>query len=227
MNSNYTFNHTSISAVVLPRARGFTLMELLVAVAVFAVMSAMAYGGLNTVMKARSGMVEHSDRLVSLQKTFTIMGRDIEQTIARDIRDQYGDSKDMLRSQTYEDIKLELTHGGWRNPFPSEKRVRSTLQRTGYKFTEGKLIRLYWYDLDRGYESKPLESVLLENVKSFELRFVDEKKQWQTSWPKLNSKEPMPIGVEVTVELEGLGKVVRLFRVPARVVQAQQTTQTP
>lgn len=194
-------------------------MEVLVAVAVFAVMSAMAYGGLNTVMKSRQGMEQHSDRLVGLQKAFTIIGRDIEQIVARAVRDEFGDTRDMLRSQDYEDIKLELTHTGWRNPFPNEKRVRSVLQRTAYRYKDERLERLYWFDLDRGHESKPFESVLLENVKSFELRFVDEGKQWQTAWPKLNSEEAVPIAIEVSIELEGLGKVARLFRVPARVIQ--------
>lgn len=203
---------------IAPKNTGFTLLEVLVAVAVFSVLSVMAYSGLNTVMRSQEGMERHSERMVSLQKAFTIIGRDIEQTVAREIRDEYGDSKDMLRSQDYEDIKLELTHTGWRNPFPSEKRVRSVLQRAAYRYKDERLERLYWFDLDRGYESKPFESTLLENVKSFELRFVDEKKQWQTSWPKLNTEEPMPLAIEVTIGVEGMGKVVRLFRVPAKLV---------
>lgn len=187
----------------------------MIAVAVFAVMSAMAYGGLNSVMKSRAGLDEHATRLSKMQKAFSIIERDIQQIVNRSIRDQYGDIKEALISHDYEDIKIELTHTGWRNPFPSEKRVRSVLQRAGYTIKDEQLVRLYWFELDRGHESKPFESVLLENIKSFELRFLDKDKQWQTQWPKLNSQEVIPRAVEVTIENERLGRVTRLFRVPA------------
>jgi len=195
------------------RIHGFTLIEILIAIAVFAVMSAMAYGGLNSVMKQRAGLEEHANRLANLQKTFTIIERDILQIVNRGIRDQYGDTKKALVAHDYEDIKLELTRTGWRNPFPNEKRVRSVLQRVGYTVKDQQLIRQYWFELDRGYESKPFESVLLEDIKGFELRFLDAKKQWQAQWPKLNAKEVLPLAIEVTIESDRLGRISRLFQV--------------
>ncbi len=214
---NQTFNHPN--KLPFAAVQGFTLLEVLIALAVFAVMSAMAYSGLNSVMRSRVGLEEHANRLVKLQKAFTIIGRDIEQTVARSIRDQYGDEKQMLRSQDYEDIKLELTHTGWRNPFPNKKRVRSVLQRTAYQLKDNQLQRLYWLDLDRGTESKPLQVLLLEDVQAFELRFVDSNKQWQTQWPKLNSAQAMPLAIEVNIEVKNLGRLTRLFRVPAKITQ--------
>lgn len=195
------------------RAQGFTLIELLIALAVFAVMSAMAYGGLNSVLKSRQGMDEHATRLAKTQKAFSIIERDIVQMLDRPIRDEFGDSKGPLIAHDYEDIKLELTHTGWRNPFPSKKRARSVLQRAAYKLEDEQLVRLYWFELDRGHESKPFESVLLKGIKGFELRFVDASKQWQTQWPKLNSAEILPRAVEVTIENERLGRLTRLYSV--------------
>jgi len=194
---------------------GFTLIEIMIAVAVFSVMSAMAYGGLNSVMKSSAAVEEHAERLSDMQKAFAIIERDIQQIVARSIRDQYGDVQGALVAHDYEDIKLELTHTGWRNPFPSEKRVRSVLQRTGYTVKEEQLIRLYWYELDRGHGSEPFESVLLDNVSSFETRFLDKNKQWQTQWPKLNDEEVIPHAIEVTIEIARFGRVTRLFRVAA------------
>jgi len=197
---------------------GFTLIEIMIAIAIFAVMSAMAYGGLNSVMKSRNGLEEHATRLGKMQKAFSIIERDVQQIVSRGIRDQYGDPKEALVAHDFDEIKLELTHTGWRNPFPSEKRVRSVLQRVGYSIKDDQLIRMYWFELDRGFESKPFESVLLDNVKGFELRFVDKNKQWQTQWPKLNSQEAevIPQGVEVTIETDRLGRIARLFQVPAK-----------
>ena len=72
------------------RDEGFTLLELLVALLVFAFLAVMAYGGLQVVLEAQKRTTEQAMRLGELQVFFTILGRDVEQIIDRDIRDSYG-----------------------------------------------------------------------------------------------------------------------------------------
>ena len=71
---------------------GFTLLELLVAVAVFAVVGVMAYGGLQAVMSQQQRTNEHAQRLADLQLAYRVMQRDLEQLIDRPIRNEYGDT---------------------------------------------------------------------------------------------------------------------------------------
>jgi general secretion pathway protein J len=70
---------------------GFTLLELLVALAIFAVLATMAYAALNSVLTARKQVEAKSARLSALQTALMIMERDVEQAVPRGIRDEFGD----------------------------------------------------------------------------------------------------------------------------------------
>lgn len=194
--------------------RGFTLLELIVALAVFAVMATMAYSGLQSVLDARARTEQHAQKLAALQTAFFWLGRDIEQAVPRGVRNPYGEPVKALLAEQMAEYGLELTHAGWSNPFASEKRQRSMLQRVAYRVHEKKLLRKYWFDLDREYNSAAFETVLAEDVNTMEMRYVDHNLQWQTQWPPPDSKEVMPLAIEINLDIEGIGKISRLFRVP-------------
>jgi len=196
------------------RCRGFTLIELIVAMAVFSVMATMAYSGLQSVLDARARTEQHAQQLAALQTAFFWLGKDIEQAVPRSVRDPYGEPIKPLQAEQTAEYNLELTHAGWSNPFASEKRQRSFLQRVAYGVHEKKLLRKYWFDLDREYNSATFETVLLEGVTTMELRYVDKSLQWQAQWPVLGSKDVLPLAVEVSLDIEGIGKIARLFRLP-------------
>lgn len=195
--------------------RGFTLLELLVALGIFALLAAMAYGGLNNVMRVSDATQQHAERLAQLQKSFLWLARDIEQASERSIRDEYGDQQGAVQAAEFGRYQLELTRAGWRNP---AGRVRSHLQRVAYGLRDGQLIRAYWNVLDRAQDSQPLETVLLEGVGKLELRFLDEQQQWHSNWPSLGLDgepvEGMPLAIELTMETPAEGRLRRLFRVP-------------
>lgn len=198
---------------------GFTLLELLVAIGIFALLAAMAYGGLNLILKEREATDKHAARLAQLQRTFLWLGRDIEQTLNRPIRDEYGDKQPALTGVEVGRYQLELTRAGWRNP---AGRTRSNLQRVAYGIQDEKLVRAYWNVLDRAQDSQPLETELLDGVIRMELRFLTlqtgNKKEWVDSWPSselgIQSSVDPPHAVEVTLETEAEGRITRLFRVP-------------
>lgn len=205
-------------------AGGFTLIELIVALAVFSVLSVMAYSGLQSVLDARAKTEEHAKRLEALQTLFLWVGKDVEQALPRAVRDPYGEKLAALKGESIQEFKLELTHAGWSNPFPSETRQRSHLQRVAYGLREKQLIRKYWFDLDREYESATFETVMLDGVTAVEFRYVDRNRQWQTQWPALDNPEALPQAVELTVEMEGFGKITRLFHLPEGVTPKKSTT---
>jgi len=199
------------------RQSGFTLLELLVALGIFALLAAMAYSGLNSVMTARQITTQHAERLAQLQMAFLWLGRDIEQAIDRSIRNEYAEVRPAMLGVETGRYQLELTRTGWRNP---AGRARSNLQRVAYGLRDGNLLRVYWNVLDRAEDSVPLESVLLEGVDKLELRFLNDKNTWQNAWPSsqlggVASITP-PRAVEVTLETKDEGRITRLFRVPGR-----------
>lgn len=192
-------------------SKGFTLIELLIAMVIFATLSLMAYGGLNTIMAADEQVRIHSTRLKQLQRSWTMIGEDLTQLVGRSVRDSYGDSQPPLVASEMGEIQLELTRGGWSNPAGVK---RSELQRVGYGVVEGQLIRYSWRVLDRAQDSEPQKHRLLDGVEGLSLRFLDGQQQWHSSWPPIaNETESLPIGIEMIMELEKEGEIRRLFRI--------------
>jgi general secretion pathway protein J len=196
------------------REGGFTLLELVVAIAIFGLMSAMAYGGLNSVLNTRDYADRQADRLAELQKAFTIIGRDVEQAVNRPARDSYGSEMLPLLGGGYGSAVLELSRNGQRNPMAQQ---RSHLQRVAYALADGGLQRQSWQVLDRSIDSAPQTSKLLTKVKTVELRFMDKNHEWQPQWPSVtaNPKDPptLPRAVEITLDLEDWGRFSRIFEV--------------
>ena len=56
----------SLNTKTLKKQNGFTLLELLVELGIFALLATMAYSGLDSVMKARQVTNQHADRLSHL-----------------------------------------------------------------------------------------------------------------------------------------------------------------
>lgn len=196
------------------RQAGFTLLELLVALSIFALLAAMAYGGLNTVLKTRRATDAQAERLTRLQQTFFWLERDIVQAIDRPVRDEFGDPQPAMIGVTLGDLRLQLTRNGWRNPIG---RPRSDLQRVAWGLQDDRLMRYYWSVLDRAQDSKPLATEMLDGVDRLELRFLDQAGKWGEVWPAVNrgvtSSDSLPRAVEVTLETEREGRITRLFEV--------------
>lgn len=196
------------------RACGFTLLELLIAIAVFAIMAALAYGGLSSVLRAREATAAGALRLRAVQQTMLLLGRDLDQAVPRSIRDQYGDVKPALYGGA---DWIEFTHDGWANPTGA---LRSELQRVAYAVRDKKLVRDSWQVLDRAPDSTPYEATLLNGVTSLTLRYLDAADTWQESWPTQQQQGiapqqlPLPRAVEVTLKLKPWGSITRLFRLP-------------
>lgn len=190
------------------RERGFTLLELVVALAVFAVVSAAAYGGLRIVLDARAATMHHQERLARLQTAMALFGRDVGQIVPREVRDRFGDKKLAVVAQN---SAVEFTHAGWRNPAGL---TQSNLQRVAYRLVEGKFVRFHWKVLDRAHDSEPTERVLLDGVSEFEFKFLDHQRSWHSQWPppETDAGTELPIALEVVLHLGDWGAIRRLIR---------------
>ena len=194
--------------------KGFTLLELLIALAIFAVIAVAAYSGLDSVLFTHETVEQEADRLADVQMAWYILARDVEQTTPRSIRDEYGQQRPALESGSLSGDLLVLTRAGWDNP---SLQRRASLQRLAYRLDDGKLLRSYWTMLDRGTFNEPRETVLLDAVRESRVRFLNRNDEWQTDWPPSEDGQQfsiLPRAVEFTMILEDWGEITRLLRLP-------------
>ncbi|MCW8988402.1 MAG: type II secretion system minor pseudopilin GspJ [Gammaproteobacteria bacterium] len=193
--------------------RGFTLLELLVALSIFSLVSVMAYGGLQTVIKTKNITQQSADRIAEVQLLMMRISDDLRQAVSRKIRDEYGDFLPAMQSGKNGNETIAWTRLGYRNP---ARLTRSNIQRVAYKLEQQKLVRITWPVLDRAQDTKELNSEVLSNVESIEWRFMNNNNEWLSTWPDEGENMvlyPLPKAVEVTLELQDWGKIKRLILV--------------
>ena len=198
--------------------RGFTLLELLVALAVFSIMAVAAYSGLRNVLYTRAAVEEQNRRLAAVQLAVYRLEQDIEQATPRGVRDEYGEPQGALLGGKLTDDRLTLTRAGWDNPLGQP---RASLQRVAYRLRDGRLWRLHWPVLDRGGLIEPRETLLLDRVRDFKVQFLDQD-DWRDDWPPPSSStddrkpdpDRLPRAVEIRLTLEDWGEITRLLPLP-------------
>jgi general secretion pathway protein J len=191
--------------------RGFTLLELLIAVAIFAVVGVMAYGGLQAVLAQQVIARENADRFREIQFAVQQLSRDLHQLHPRPVREELGDGyRSALHADARNRYPVEFTRGGWSNPLGQP---RAAVQRVAYELDDDRLIRLHWFAPDHTLAEEPVERELLSGVREFRLRFFSGG-GWTEEWPPgLGGEDPavLPMAIEVTLELEDLGEIYRLI----------------
>lgn len=183
--------------------KGFTLLELLIAMAVFAIMAVMAYAGLKTVIDTQQATRARAAQIRELQQTLQLMNEDFLQVAPRTVRDELGDAEPALRGGPGGNTVLSLTR---LKPELLTRGEHNRLQRIAYQFEGGGLYRLVWNTLDRTQQSQPKCKKLLE-AEGIEIRFWDT--EWTSGWPVAGGA--IPKAMEVIFQLNGLGQVRRGF----------------
>jgi len=187
---------------------GVTLLELLVVIAVFAIMSATAYSSLQSSLKAEENFDAAMRDLETVQMSLAIFQRDIMQLSPRTIRDALGDSQAAI--VLFDGRELSFTRGG---NFSSLKLDQTELTRVAWSLREEQLIRSYWQRLDSTQGDQPLAAPLLNNVSNLQIRVLDQNGIWHLDWPIAASGRIR--AVELTLELEDWGEIRRLFPMPS------------
>ena len=138
--------------------KGFTLIELMIAILIFAMISTAAYKLFDSVSRAQQvtdGILDHLDEM---QRALVVLEKDLFQVAPRPVRDEFGDRQKAIVAPGINGEILEFTRFGWRNPLLE---LRSNMQRVAYNLEEGELVRYYWPILDRAPDSVLIRQVLL------------------------------------------------------------------
>jgi len=192
--------------------KGFTLIELVVAIFIGAVMSTLGYGALNQVIEHRRHLQIEQKNLDQLQRAIRLMSLDFNQMTVRSVRDMLGRSYEAaLIADSRQNKLVTLTRGG---RLILSNNTLNSLQRVDYVIDNGKLLRILWLSLDRTQETKSNKQQILDNVRSINFRFYDRRTQsWISQW-SIESLHERPLAIEVTIDTVKFGVVKRLFEVP-------------
>ncbi len=200
------------------RSHGFTLLELIVALFVSAVMFAVGYAALMQATEQRDAIRSAQNELATLQRAIRLMTLDVTQSDPRPINDILGRGElAALLGANGSGRVLALTRGGEGDARSSG---RPTLRRIEYRLEEGQLQRLAWPVLDPVAGVQPRVRVLLRGVRSIEFRFLDNEGQWSSVWPKPGASSAAgtlrqrPRAVEVRMDTEAEGVLRRVWEIP-------------
>ncbi len=149
---------------------GFTLIEMLVALAIFSLLSAGAMMAMFTSMRTKTHMDQSVDRITEIETARALMKSDLSNLILRENRDPYGGQEPYLISGGAETL-LSFTRTGRENPGGLEK--RGGLQRVAYVFEDNQLIRRSYAVDNPAPQTQLRDRVLIDDLENVRIAFED------------------------------------------------------
>jgi general secretion pathway protein J len=202
--------------------RGFTLIEVLVALFISAIVAVMAYGGLSSALQQREAIQSSAARTKDMLQFWTLLERDVLQIVAKPIRDSYEQIQPALVGGASNIDFLAFTRTGWYNPAGNQ---RSHMQRVNYTLQDNAIQRAMWADIDATSLSEAQTAVVLENVEDVFVRFLRVGQgarddglggEWLDEWALRDPDkmlEQLPGAIEVVVMTSDWGEIRRVFEV--------------
>ncbi|MFW2440433.1 MAG: type II secretion system minor pseudopilin GspJ [Arenicellales bacterium] len=192
-------------------SRAFTLLEMIVAIAIFAIIAIVSYATLNRFLDNSATLEEELEDLKQLQLTFSLLEQDMHFISERMTRDAYGDTEPLL-------VISDINVAGELLRFTTARRDiilpgESSLQRMSYRWENGDFVRASWLVLDRDQDAKESKYLLLADVESVSVKvliMVDGEMKVESSWEPGNL---LPDGVEWNITMEDGRQYRRIFEV--------------
>jgi general secretion pathway protein J len=185
------------------KSNGFTLVEMLIALSIFALLSIAGVSLLSFGIDSRQRTAERLNTLASIVRTRSLLSADLAQAVPRTWRDTNGLRRPAF-SGSNNSTGIELIRSGWANDGGA---ARSSLQRVSYRLEGDQFVRISSPMVDGAIENPP--AVLLTGVKSLRMRF-HAAGVWRDDW-QAEIADALPDAVEITVASKTIEPVRQVF----------------
>lgn len=212
MQNIYRLQQRNIDSI-----RGFTLVEILVAVAILAIIAVASGTVLSNVIDSAEASDQQMQDIETLQRAMLVIERDISQMIAlaprisgqaNEIVFQGGDGV----AESMADGVI-FTRNGWANPL--SRLPRSNLQGVGYRLNEDdELERIYTQFIDNVVNTEPKARVLMANISDLNIEFaIETNNRNQIQWEESYTGTTLPKGIAISITSEKFGQIRREFAI--------------
>ncbi|MCF6288808.1 MAG: type II secretion system minor pseudopilin GspJ [Proteobacteria bacterium] len=167
------------------RPTGMTLLEVLIAMTLMVIISAISYASLNALIDAKIHTDKVADNLRLELLVSQQLNKDVAALIERTIKGQYGDIKPAVIGNF---SSIEFSRNGHANPL---KHNRANLQRVKWYVRDNKLYRSTIDYLDAGSFPKWQVREYLENISELNINFINTVGVESRQWPIANSVLPL------------------------------------
>ncbi len=196
---------------MIKQTKGFTLIELMVAIIIFAIISVMSYRAIASLVTTKQVLTKAEDKWGGIARAINQISTNWDKAIPLAYRDENGVlmpavvGKNKLSGNF--DAQLELTISGM---IGDEEYGTMSPRRIGFRFLNGTLYMVTWPFLNRAPFSQAQVEALLKNVDTFTVNFLYPDKQWRDSWPSdINSFTTLPPGLEIYIKMKSGEEITR------------------
>lgn len=194
---------------------GYTLVEVMIALAVFAILSVATATAIYHAFNTRAQLNVQSERLNTIRMAIALIQRATQQVVVRNVR---GSDMRLFPAFVGNNNYFEFTTGGETNP--NATLLKSTLKRVAFICQNHQLKRRSWVSLDTAYRKQYQDSILIGSLQRCSFAYLANNRQildeWRENPVKQNQKlEPVPMAIKITLTLKDNQELSLLFALPS------------
>ena len=191
-------------------AKGFTLIEILVAIFLASLIVILVFSGLSTSLSMNEKTLNRSNLLSQITLTDKIIKRDLLHALDRKARDERGDELDSpLFGETLLNEGIFLAFS---IHTPIKDNSQGALKWVEYSKEGTQIIRSEYSYADKVLDSLKHTSILLESVDSLDLKFFNQG-SFTEVWPPQEMVEfsELPQMIEISFKFKLYGDIFRRY----------------
>lgn len=182
-------------------SKGFTLVEILIALAIFSIMAAITSSVLYSVFNAHDKTTKQAITISKMQIAFVLIERDLSQILYKPIKTSLGKENSVIGLED----EVTFSRGGFNNPLAEKK--QSSLIRIAYYLKNQKLKRSSYSAVNLENTANKQVDTLLEGVSQLQFHYIDENRIAKTQW----YDKKLPTAIRITIHSSHFGDLSQIY----------------